>query len=731
MCPEPEIGPTYWRSLEQLAQAPEFRQWVEREFPAGASEFTDPVSRRNFVKVMSASFLLAGLGATGCRRPVEKIYPFVKMPENYVHGLPQYFATAMPSRRKALGLIVKSSDGRPTKIEGNPDLPECAGGTDHLAQASLLSLYDPDRAMRCLRNGAGESRQVALDYLTSLGKTLGEGGGLAFLLEQSGSPSRDRLQQALAAKFPAARWHIYEPVDLDVGRKAATLAYNAPVEPFYKLDEARVIVSLDCDFIGSEENACANIRRFTKGRALDGPEDPMSRLYAVESLFTLTGLNADHRLRVPPSMVLAVLARLARKILPESEIDRKLIELEVAGGVNSLEFGVSSNNGAEFTEQARVVKAREAWVDACVADLIASVGKGLVMAGHRLPLAAHLLVIAINEALGAVGHTVEFRQTQPAKEGTVNELAAALHAGQVQSLVILGGNPAYNAPADLNWRAAQAKATNVIRLGYYEDETSWNPAAHPNTQWDLPLAHYLESWGDARTADGTLVPVQPLIDPLFGGFTELEVLAVLGGLTPTSPYEIVRQTFRAIGGQSENDWRKFLHDGFLPGSAAAVASVRHDPAELNRAIGQLKAAAAPDRARLDVVFYRDAKMDDGRHNNNGWLQELPDPITKLTWDNAVMLSPATAKELGVFTERNRQNQKFFNCTVEVTLNGKTLRGPVWIQPGMADDTVGLALGYGREKTGRVGTGTGFNAYTLRSSDGLHYASGATVRDTGD
>src|SRR5271155_5304306 len=284
-CPEPESGPKYWRSLEQLAETPEFRQWVEREFPSGASEFNDPFSRRNFVKIMSASFLLAGLGATGCRRPVEKIYPFAHMPENYVHGVPQNFATAFPSRRKAIPLVVKSSDGRPTKIEGNPDLPGSNGGTDHLTQASLLSLYDPDRAMRCTRNGSGESKKAALDNLSSLSKTLGDGSGLAFLLEQNDSPSRARLQQAVAAKFPAARWPVFEPVDLDLGRAAASLAYNSPVEPYYKFDQAQVIVSLDCDFIGSEANAYANIRDFSKGRALSGKDDSLNRLYAVESLY--------------------------------------------------------------------------------------------------------------------------------------------------------------------------------------------------------------------------------------------------------------------------------------------------------------------------------------------------------------------------------------------------------------------------------------------------------------
>jgi MoCo/4Fe-4S cofactor protein with predicted Tat translocation signal len=706
-CLEPESGPKYWRSLDQLAGTPEFRQWAEREFPAGAGELSDPVSRRNFVKVMSASFLLAGLGATGCRRPVENIYPFAKMPMDYVHGVPQFFATAMPTRRTAIPLVVKSHEGRPTKIEGNPDHPDSNGGTDHLAQAAVLGLYDPDRAMRCMRNGSGQSRMAALDALSAISNNLGDGSGLAFLLEQSSSPSRARLQQAIAEKFPNARWHVYEPVDLDLPRQAASLAYGAPVEPFYKLDEASVILSLDCDFIGSEENASNNIRRFAKGRHLDGKESSMSRLYAVESLFTLTGANADHRLRIPPSMIVPVLARLAMSILPSSASDSQLREL------------------------AAPAQPHDAWIIPCANDLKANPGKSLVMAGYRLPLAAHLLVVAMNDALGAVNHTVEYHQTPAAKEGTISELAATLHAGQVQTLVILGGNPAYNAPADLHWPEAQAKAKTVVRLGYYEDETSWTSNLRAELQWDLPAAHFLEAWGDARTADGTMVPIQPLIEPLFGGLTELEVLALIGGLSPSNPYEIVRQTFRAIGGNNENNWRKFLHDGFLADSASPQAAVQHDASELAKALGQFKLSPAPGGSKLDIVFYRDAKMDDGRYNNNGWLQELPDPVTKLTWDNAILLSPKTAKDLGVFTERNSQNQKFFNYIVEIKLDHRTIRGPIWVQPGMADDTIGLALGYGREKTGRVGQGAGFNAYSLRATEGLYYASGAELQNTSD
>ena len=705
-CHEPETGPKYWRGLDQVAETPEFRQWVEREFPAGAGEWTDPVSRRHFVRIMSASFLLAGLGATGCRRPVEKIYPFAKMPENYVHGVPQYFATAMPSRRGATALIVKSSDGRPTKIEGNPDLPDGNGGTDPLAQAAVLGLYDPDRAMRFALNGEARGRQAALDALTKLSETAGDGSGLAFLLEQSSSPSRARLQAAIAGKFPKARWHVYEAVDLDLGRQTASLAYKTPVEPYFKLDQARVILSVDCDFIGSEENAHGNIRRFAQGRALEGKEDSMSRLYAVESLFTLTGLNADHRLRLPPSLIVPALARLALKILAPSDMDGKLRDLSAAA------------------------QAHDSWIEPCAQDLKTNAGRSLVLAGYRLPPAAHLLAIAINEALGAVNHTVEYHTAPAAIDPDLAGLAAALKGGQVQTLVILGGNPAYNAPADLDWPQAQAKAKTVVRLGSHEDETAWNAALHADAQWDLPQAHFLESWGDARTADGTLAPIQPLIDPIFGGITELEVLALIGGLTPSTPYEIARETFRSIGGDSENAWRKYLHDGYLAGSAAPAASVRHDPSALAGALAQLK--SAPSQGGLEIVFYRDAKMDDGRYNNNGWLQELPDPITKLTWDNAVLLSPATARRLNVdYRKRGAQNQKFFEHTVEVTLNNRSIKGPVWVQPGMADDTIGRALGYGRQRTGRVGRGAGFDACKLRTSDNLYYAAGAVLRDTGD
>src|SRR5882724_3373154 len=552
-CPEHETGPKYWRSLDQLADTPEFRRWVEREFPSGASELTDPVTRRHFMKIMSASFLLAGFGLAGCRRPEEKILPFGKAPENYVHGLPQFFATAMPTRGSAVPLVVKSHDGRPTKVEGNALHPDSNGAADRYAQASLLDVYDPDRAMQFVKNGNLVRREAALDFLGELARRAQAGGGegLSFLLERSSSPSRARLQKLIGDKFPKARWFAYEPVDFDVHRQAASVAFGKSVAPYYRLDVAKVIVSLDCDFIGGEEDAYLHIRRFVKGRKIEKPTDSMNRLYAVEALFTLTGANADHRLRLAAGAVQSVAARLAAEVL------RQRGNLgELSGPLQTLAAGTQAN---------------EKWIVECAKDLLAHAGNGLVLAGQRQPLAVHLIAHALNVALGSVGKTVVFMDAPDANAGTISDLAQALDGGQVETLVILGGNPVYDAPADLNWAQAQRKAKTVVRLGYYEDET------FAVSDWHLPLAHYLESWGDARTADGTLVPVQPLIEPLFGGISELEVLARIGGLEKFKPHDIVRETFRGIGGEGEDNWKKFLHDGYLAGSAAKPVEVQFNP----------------------------------------------------------------------------------------------------------------------------------------------------------
>src|SRR5437867_2768299 len=704
-CPERETGPKYWRSLDQLADTPEFRRWVEREFPAGASELTEPVTRRHVMRIMSASFLLAGVGMTGCRRPEEKILPFGKAPENYVHGLPQFFATAMPTRGSAVPLVVKSNDGRPTKIEGNALHPDSNGAADRYAQASVLDLYDPDRAMRFVKSGNIVRREAAVDFLGELCRKAQTNGGegLCFLQERSSSPSRARLQKLIGEKFPKARWFTHEPVDFDVHRQAASVAFGKSVAPYYKFDEARVIVSLDSDFIGGEEDAYIHIRRFINGRKVEKPADQMNRLYAVEALFTLTGANADHRLRVAASAVQSVAARLAAEVLRQRGNAG-----ELSGPLQTLAAGTQAN---------------EKWIVECAKDLLANAGSSLVLAGQRQPLAVHLIGHALNAALGNVGKTVVFMDAPEAGAGTLAVLAQALNASQVETLVILGGNPVYDAPADLNWAQAQRKAKTVVRLGYFEDET------YGVSDWHLPMAHYLESWGDARTADGTLVPVQPLIEPLFGGITALEVLAHIGGLDHTKPHDIVRETFRSIGGDSEDNWKRFLHDGFLPGSAAKAVEVQFKPAAAANVLSAAKPAAAPTKDALEVVFHRDYRVDDGRYNNNGWLQELPDPITKLVWENVILLSPKTADSLGLVIQ-NEENNLLFVPLVTIELEGRKIVGPAWKQPGMADNVVGLALGYGRQQTGRIGRGSGYDAYQLRTTKALHIAGGAKLSPVG-
>jgi len=667
-----QTGRRYWRSLDELGDTPEFKQWLEREFPQGASEFTDPVSRRHFVKIMSASFALAGLGVmgAGCRRPEEKLEPFGQQPEGYVYGEPKYYATAMPTRTGAIPLVAKSYEGRPIKLEGNAKFPGSNGGTDRYAQASILDLYDPDRAKRFTKFGETVSRDEALKYLDDLSKkfTANQGEGVAFLAESSTSPSRARLQKIIADKFPKSQWFTCDAIDSGIHQRAATQAFGIGVRPVFHFDKAKFILSLDCDFLGSEDDAHNHIRRFAAGRK---PGEGMSRLYAVESLFTLTGANADHRLRVSANLVGQVAAA---------------ISAEISGSSASIPAGMDAK-----------------WISECAKDLVANHGKALVVAGQRQPIEVHLLAHLINSALGAIGHTVTFLSASEHVGGNSVGLAKADEAGKIHTLVILGGNPAYAEPEGVylgHMKGLQDK--DVIRLAYYDSHCDWYYSA----------AHYLESWGDATTSDGTLVPVQPLIQPLFGGMTELEFLARIAGESQTNPYDIVRTTFAG----SEEAWKQFLFNGFLEGSAAQPANL---PIDQLMVVPKLEDVSAPTQNSLEVIFYRDAKMDDGRYANNGWMQELPDPITKLTWDNAVLVSRKTARELGV------QN----GDVVEITLNGRSVKGPIWTQPGMADYSLGLALGYGRERAGRVGTGVGFNAYKIFT--GKYIETGATVRKTGE
>lgn len=716
----------HWRGPEELADTPEFHAWVEQEFPAGAEQLQNGESRRDFVKLMSASFMLAGLGVfgAGCRRPEEEILPFTSQPEGYVHGVPQFYATAMPTRTGAIPLLARSDDGRPTKVEGNAQIPGSNGGTDVFSQASVLSLYDPDRARRFAKKGGQgklekATRAEAFDALSAIGsKFSGNGGeGLSFLTQRTQAPTELRVRAELQKKFPRAKWFVHEPVDFDVRRRSASLAFGKQVEARYHLDKADVILSLDCDFLSTEAGMEIYNRDFARTRKVSHDKPKMSRLFAVEAQMTLTGGSADHRLRIPSSQVIRVAAQIADLVLANS-------------GVPGSQTGDLHNALTKLYQSLSSELASADWIKGCANDLLAHKGEAVVLAGYQQPLEVHLIAHALNVALGGLGKTFDLVPAPDQGEGTIKELASALNAGSVDTLVIVGANPIYDAPGELGWQEAQAKAGNVVRIGYFEDETGLT------CDWHFSLAHYLESWGDAVNADGIYLAVQPLIRPLFGGISVIEFLARIGGLTVVKPYELVQATFAekngGVGGG--NAWRKFLHDGFLEGSGHKPVGASLQWSALAEAMAKTQALAAPSSDTLEIVFSRDARVDDGRHANNGWLQELPDPVTKVAWENVIAVSKTTAKKLGIFptywqetglTDEFRRLKEYDNLEakaftyaslVKLTLKGKEISGPLWIQPGLADNVVVLQLGYGRSKAGRVGDLAGYNAYVLRSAD---------------
>jgi molybdopterin-containing oxidoreductase family iron-sulfur binding subunit len=713
-------GPRYWKSLDDLAETPAFRDWVEREFPAGASEM-EGVNRRHFMKIMAASFGLAGLGMAGCRRPEQTILPYAKQPENVIPGVPVYFSSSMPGLRGNMPIIIETHQGRPTKIEGNPSYKPYGGATDVYTQASILELYDPDRATNSRTSGATTSDTAVRDRLSALSQAHSADGGkgLVFLAEPSTSPSRARLVKAIQAKFPAATWLEYTPIDVSASERVASKATGKTLRSLPKFESAKRILSIDADFLGKDGDIAAS-KGFSKNRKVKDAKEAskMSRLYTVESGMSLTGAMADHRLRLSTSQMGAFVAKLALALGVS-------LPVAVEGAANSLELDA-------------------AWVAECAADLKEHQGKSLLVAGPHLPESVHALVLAINDVLDAPVDYVEVATTAPG----IQAAAARLEKG-AKTLVILGGNPVYDAPADLDFKALMAKADECIHLSYSYNETS--------AEADVLIArsHYLESWGDGRTQDGTLVPVQPMIEPLFPTFNELEVLARIAGNEQTNPYAIATTTFAAEGGV---DYNKFLSDGLLENSAYKKHELSlRSGATASALVAEELSARKLSADSIEVRYETSSHAYDGRYANNGWLMEVPDGITKLTWDNAILISPRLAKELqdaqgiqifpgtvpmnkqdGFFESAKgtlQKNKAQFNrgkeeaVLVELTLDGRTIKAPIHVVPGIANYTVILPLGMGRTEVGRVGKGVGFNAYQLRTSSGMGCALGAALKLT--
>ena len=676
---------TYWRSLAELAQSPESRNFLEREFPEGASELPAGINRREMITLLGASLSLAGL--TGCiRRPVEEIVPYVTAPEDVVPGIPRYFATTMPFGRSAYGVIVEAHEGRPTKIEGNPSHPSTLGASNSRIQASVLGLYDPDRSHTIRLKGEAKSWS---DFVTAWGElskahAADGGAGLAVLSESFSSPTLARLATEFRTRYPKATWATYEAVSDENRLAGLRAAIGRDVDQMLRMDQASVILALDADPLLTDPEMIRHARGFAAGRRAGASGGEMNRLYAVEGVFSLTGAMADHRLRLESRQIAAFVGALAARL--------------GAGGA----AGASVPPGVDAH-----------WIDALAKDLQANRGKGLIVAGDRQPAAVHAAVCALNTALGNTGKTVSYYETRDAALPSVGALASligAMNSGTVQTLIVLGGNPVFDAPADLDFASAMAKVPHSIVLGHSIDETS------SKAEWHVPRAHYLESWGDARAVGGTLSVVQPLILPLFGGRTAIEMLGLIVGDKERPGYDIVRDTWRPILGEADFDkkWNRVLHDGLHAGSELTEVV----PAGKTDAVAALTAPAAA--SDLEIVFVPSVSLHDGRFANDGWLQELPDPLTKLTWDNPALVSPKTAESLDLEDED----------MVRVEYSGRSLELPVCLVPGMTDGVVALTLGFGRSQAGRVGSGVGFDAFKVRSSKASGFDSGAKLTKLG-
>jgi MoCo/4Fe-4S cofactor protein with predicted Tat translocation signal len=688
----------FWRSLEQLADTEEYQELARREFPKNppVKQAQSGVSRRNMLKLMAASAGLAGL--TACTKlPIEHITPYVNPSEEFVPGHPLFYATSMPRPEGgAIGLLVKSHMGRPTKVEGNPDHPGSLGSTDVFSQASVLDLWDPDRAQTVLHEGAITNYSEFLELLGQLRSLYltQRGAGFRILTETVTSPTLGSQLKSLVAQFPEAKWHQYTPVNRHAEREGIRAVYGEDLSVYYKFDHADVIVSLDSDFLCSGRGGVRYSRDFADKRRITGTHSLMNRLYVVESMATITGGSADHRLPLKPS-----------------QIETFAKALAAAVGVKGIDAGAQTLAGVPA-----------GWLAGVARDLQQHGGSTIVLAGEQQPPIVHALAHAINAALGNAGKTVIYTapiEAQPVNEmDSIQELVDDMNAGKVDTLLIIGGNPVYNAPADLAFEKALDRVNLRLRLGIYNDETSYR------CHWLVPQVHFLEAWSDERAYDGTACVVQPLIAPLYGNRSAHEVLGALLGNPGRTPHEWVRAYWSdqkiATSLEYETFWETALEKGVIPGTAFPAKTVTPKP-DLATALGRNANGNGAGAGSMEIAFRPDPTVWDGSYANNSWLQELPKPLTTMTWDNAAYISPGAADQLGVKNDD----------VVEIAYEGRTLRLPVWILPGHPDGCVTVTFGYGRSRAGRVGNGTGFNAYSIWTSDKPGFGPVAKPRKTGD
>jgi MoCo/4Fe-4S cofactor protein with predicted Tat translocation signal len=678
-------GEAFWQRLEDLARTPALREALEREFPSQAERLVPDLERRDFLRLMGASLGVMGLAAC-TRQPDERILPFARNPEYVVPGRPQYFATALSIGGATQGLLVESHMGRPTKVEGNPDHPSSKGATDALAQAEILALYDPDRSHSVLRDGQIGTWGAFQTELASRmeGFAAARGQGLAILQAGEPSPTVSAQLARLADRYSRLRTYRWTSAHRDHERAGAELALGRDVATRYRFDRARVVVALDSDFLFSGPGAPRYARDFMSGRAGRRSTAAMTRLYAFESSVTVTGAMADERLPVRPSAVEGLARALAKAV------------------------GVAVE-APELSGRTKLV------VEAAARDLTTKLGAGVVVPGREADPIVHALAHAMNHQLRNVGSTVE--HTLPLESGddpaatSIGRLVEDIRDGRIDTLLILGGNPVYDAPRELDLASALRAVPLRVHLAAQVNETS------ELCQWHVPAAHPFESWSDLRGHDGSVSLVQPLIAPLFGGKQAEELLALLEGQGGKSAHDLLRAEWLAASGKAGEDferfWRQALHDGVVPGSAYPALEIG-----LRRDLDLGPAPAA--REGLELALRLDASTFDGRYANNAWLQETPRPLTRLTWENAALLAPAMAERLGLASED----------VVTLAVGERSVEAPLWVVPGHPEDTVTLHLGYGRARAGALGSGLGVDAGQLRSAAGPWRATGLEIERTG-
>jgi MoCo/4Fe-4S cofactor protein with predicted Tat translocation signal len=695
-----KTGKQYWRTLEELAEDPHFEDLLHREFPRYASQWDETVERRDFLKLMGASLALAGLA--GCGRPDEThIVPYVKQPDGMVLGKPNYYATAMPFGADAVGVLVESHEGRPTKIEGNPDHPSSLGATNAFTQASILNLYDPDRAQTVQYTGEIRSWSAFLDAAQGLATNLKaqNGAGFRILTGTITSPTLAWQIRKILAMYPQAKWHQWEPAVSDGPRDGAKLAFGRMVNTVYAPGKANVILALDSDFLANGPGHIAYAKQFYRRRKLDGPNDTMNRLYVVEPMPTVTGSSADQRLPM------------------------RAADIELFARALAVKLGLGGSG--ELSGEA------EKWLSAVAKDLQKERGASLVVAGEQQSAAVHALAHAINVALGNVGATLYYTEPVEAEPTgnleSLRELCAEMDGGKVDLLLILGGNPVYDAPHDFDFTAKLKRVSTSIHLSPYFDETS------AYCLWHVSESHYLETWSDARAHDGTASIIQPLIAPLYYTKSAHDVVAAFSDKPGMPPYDAVRAYWTEASAHLETSvdagWRKWLNDGVIPGTKFAAVTP-----ELKFSLAGLPMFKAKPADQVEYIFRPDPTIYDGRFANNGWLQELPKPVTKLTWDNAALVSPKLAKNMDVVHKimaRGGEHGQIRSTVVDILLNGSKVTAATWTLPGMAESTVVLPLGYGRKRAGFTGSNKGFDAYVVRTSNALWTASGGTMTPTGE